>query len=120
MLLAPIPWTLRIWELPFFAVMLPLERDYHQLSHRQQTLSDRARQTVGLVRHWLLEREPVGDGNTYVAIDWLDSVRHAACIITRLRFDTALYEATPTTTVLRERTPTQEVQAAAPSEKVLY
>lgn len=94
--LAPIPWTLRIGEPPFLTVMSPVERYYHQLSYRQQTLSDRARQTVSLVRHWLLEREPVVvDGRMRAAIHWLDSVRHAPCIITRLRLDAALHESAP-------------------------
>jgi hypothetical protein len=65
-------------------------------SHRPQTLLDRAWQAVCLVRHWLPERELVVAGDsTYAALEWLDSVRHIVCVITRLRLDAALYEPVP-------------------------
>ena len=96
MLLAPVPWTRRIWALPFLTVLSPSERYYHQRSRRPRTLLDRARQAVWLVRHWLLERELVVVGDsTYAALEWLDAVRHAVCVITRLRLDAALYEPAP-------------------------
>lgn len=62
--LAPIPRAL-----PFLTVMLPSGRYNHQRSFRYQTFSDRARQTVVLVRHWLPKRELVMDGSTYGAIE---------------------------------------------------
>jgi DDE superfamily endonuclease len=96
MLLAPIPWTRRIWALPFLTVLSPSERYYQQRGRRPRTLLDRARQAVWLVRHWLPERELVVVGDsTYAALEWLDSVRDAVCVITRLRLDAALYEAAP-------------------------
>jgi hypothetical protein len=66
-------------------------------SHRRtQTLLDRAWQAVGLVRHWLPERELVVAGDsTYAALEQLDSVRHIVCVIARLRLDAALYEPVP-------------------------
>jgi hypothetical protein len=96
MLLTPIPWTRRIWALPFLTVLSPSERYYQQRGRRPRTLVDRARQAVWLVRHWLPERELVVVGDSaYAALEWLDSVRHAVCVITRLRLDAALYEAAP-------------------------
>lgn len=96
MLLTPIPWTRRIWALPFLTVLSPSERYDHQRGRRPRTLLDRARQAVWLLRHWLPARELVVVGDsTYAALEWLDSVRHAVCVITRLRLDAALYEAAP-------------------------
>jgi hypothetical protein len=73
MLLAPIPWTSRIWALPFLTVLSPSERYYQQEGRPPQTLLDRARQAVWLVRRWLPERELVVVGDrTYAALEWLD------------------------------------------------
>jgi DDE superfamily endonuclease len=93
MLLTPIPWTTRVWGLPFLTVLSPSERYYQQRSRSPRTLLDRARQAVWQVRRWLPERELVIVGDhTYAALEWLDAVRRAGCVITRLRLDAALYE----------------------------
>lgn len=60
---------------------------------------------MGLVRHWLPERELVVGDSTYAALEWLDLVPHAVRVITRLHLDAALYEPTPTTSASTERTP---------------
>jgi hypothetical protein len=96
LLLAPIPWTRRRWGLPFLTGLSPSERYYQQRGRRPRTLLDRARQAVWRVRHWLPGRELVVVGDsTYAALEWLDSVRHVACVITRVRLDAALYEPAP-------------------------
>ena len=63
MLLAPIPWTTRVWGLPFLTVLSPSERYYQQRGRSPRTLLDRARQAVWLVRRWLPERERVVVGD---------------------------------------------------------
>jgi hypothetical protein len=96
MLLTRIPWADRVWALPFLPVLAPSER-YDQSRGRQaQSLLDRARQAWRLGRRWLPTRElvVVGD-NTYSALAWLDAVRQAAGVITRLRLDAALYAPAP-------------------------
>jgi hypothetical protein len=96
MLLAPIPWTTRVWGLPFLTVLSPSERYYQHRGCAPRTLLDRARQAVRLVRHWLPERELIVVGDAaYAALEWLEAVRHAICVITRLRLDAALYEPAP-------------------------
>jgi hypothetical protein len=51
---------------------------------------------VWLVRRWLSERELVVVGDhTYAALEWLDAVCPAVCVITRLRLDAAIYELAP-------------------------
>jgi hypothetical protein len=81
-LLAPIPWTTRVWARPFLTVLSPSERSYPPRSHAPRTLVERARQAVWLVRRWAPEREPVVVGDhTYAALEWRDAVRHAVCVI---------------------------------------
>jgi DDE superfamily endonuclease len=63
MLLPPIPWTTRVWGLPFLTVLSPSERYYQQRSRSPRPLLDRARQAVWLVRRWLPERELVVVGD---------------------------------------------------------
>jgi DDE superfamily endonuclease len=96
MLLAPLPWTTRVWGLPLLTVLSPSERYDQPRGRSPRTLLDRARQAVRLVRHWLPERElvVVGDAAS-AALEWLDAVRHAVCVIPRLRLDAALYEPAP-------------------------
>jgi hypothetical protein len=96
MVLARIPWVDRVWALPFLPVLAPSERYYQIQGRRPQSLLDRARQMVKLVRRWLPTREIVIVGDsTYAALEWLDAVRENACIITRLRLDAALYAPAP-------------------------
>jgi hypothetical protein len=120
MLLAPVPWTTRIWGLPFLTVLSPSERYYQHRGRAPQTLLDRARQAVRLVRRWLPAREliVVAD-NTYAALEWLDAVRHAVCVITRLRLDAALYEPAPPRQPRQNGRPRKKGERLPTLEKVL-
>jgi hypothetical protein len=96
MLLARIPWVDRVWALPFLTVLAPSERFYQGRGRQPQSLLDRARQAVQLVRRWVPTRELVVVGDsTYAALEWLDAVHESACVITRLRLDAALYAPAP-------------------------
>jgi DDE superfamily endonuclease len=120
MLLAPIPWTRRVWGLPFLTVLSPSERYYQQRRRSPRTLLDRARQAVWLVRRWLPERELVMVGDhTYAALEWLDAVRHAVCVITRLRLDAALYEPAPPRQPRQNGRPRKKGRRLPTLEKVL-
>ena len=99
MLLAPIPWALRVWALPFLTVLAPSER-YHQerqMSHKK--LTDWARQMITQVRRWLPERAIVVVADSSYAV--LELLAAAAALptpvsmITRLRLDAALYDPAP-------------------------
>jgi hypothetical protein len=62
--------------------IVALERYYQHRGRSPRTLLDRARQAVRLVRHWLPEQElVVVDDSAYAALEWLDPVRHAVCVI---------------------------------------
>ena len=95
-LLAPVPWTGRIWALPFLTTLCPSERYAQRTGRRHKTPLDWARQMILQLRRWLPEREiiVVGD-NTYAALEWLDRVRGHVTVITRLRLDAALYMPPP-------------------------
>ena len=96
MLLARMPWVYRVWALPYLTVLAPSERYYQGRGRRPQSLLERARQALQLVRRWLPTRElVVVCDNTYSALEWLDAVRHEVWNITRLRLDAAIYEPAP-------------------------
>ena len=59
LLLAPIPWTMRVWGVPCLTVLSPSARDDQPRRRSPRTLLDRARQAVWLVRRWRPERELV-------------------------------------------------------------
>lgn len=93
MLLAPVPWAGRRWALPFCSVLAPSAR-YYQARHRHpNTLTDRARQLLLMVKRWLPEREiVVVADNSFAALELLAAVRQRLCVITRLRLDAGLYD----------------------------
>jgi DDE superfamily endonuclease len=93
MLLVPVPWAHRGWALPFLTVLSPSERSYQRCGRAGQTLLDRARQAICLVRRWMPDRElRIVADNSYSALEWLATVSQGATVITRLRLDAALYE----------------------------
>jgi DDE superfamily endonuclease len=96
MLLTPMPWATRVWGWPCRTVLSPSAREDQERARAPRPLLDRARQAGWLVRHWRPESALVVVGDsTDAALAWLDSVRHAVCVITRLRLDAALYEPAP-------------------------
>jgi hypothetical protein len=97
MLLAPIPWTGRVWALPFLTALAPSERYCREHGKRHKKLTDWARQLALQARRWLPGREVVllGD-SSFAALDLLAALaRHGLIGITRLRLDAALYEPAP-------------------------
>ena len=93
MLLVPVPWAKRVWALPFLTVLAPSERYYQNRGRAGQTLLDRARQAIRLVKRWLPDREiRIVADNSYSALEWLATVSQWATVITRLRLDAAFYE----------------------------
>jgi DDE superfamily endonuclease len=95
MLLVQIPWTKRVWALPFFTVLAPSER-YHQKRHqRHKTLVDWGKQMLLQLRRWLPERSLVLVADSgYAALDFLGCLanrKQPITCITRLRLDAQLY-----------------------------
>lgn len=97
MLLAPIPWTGRIWALPFLTALAPSKRSCRERGKRHKKLTDWARQMALQVRRWLPGREIVllGDSSCAALGFLVTLARHGLTGITRLRLDAALYEPAP-------------------------
>jgi hypothetical protein len=98
MVLTPIAWANRVWALPFLTVLCPSERFYTQRGRRHQTMLERARQIIRIVRRWLPGREVVFVADSsFAALEWLALVARLprVSVITRLRLDAALYDPPP-------------------------
>lgn len=89
--LIPVPWSERVWALPFLTA---LSRPEGKGSHRRHKTSiDWARQMVGQVRRWLPGRELVlvVDGGFAAVALAASCVRREVTMVCRLRLDAALY-----------------------------
>lgn len=99
MLLAPIPWTGRVWALPFLTVLAPSERYHRERGQQHKKLTESGRQMLLLVRRWLPERPlMVVADSSFAALEFLAGLLRGAppihCI-TRLRLDAALHAPAP-------------------------
>jgi hypothetical protein len=96
LLLAPIPWAMRVWALPFLTVLAPSERYHAEREMPHKKLTDWARQMITQVRRWLPTRAiVVVADSSYAVLELLASAASlptAVTMITRLRLDAALYE----------------------------
>jgi hypothetical protein len=120
MLLAPLPWTMRVWGLPFLTALSPSERYDQHRRRAPRTLLDRARHAVWLGRRRLPERELVVVGDhPYAALEWREAVRHAVGVLTRLRLDAALDEPAPPRQPRQNGRPRKKGKRLPPLEKVL-
>lgn len=99
MLLVEIPWSQRVWALPFFTVLAPSERYNQRQGHRHKKLIDWARQMLTQVRRWLPQRAIVlVADSSFAALELLAALRQLpqpVFVVTRLRLDAALYEPAP-------------------------
>ena len=99
MLLAPIPWTGRVWALPFLTCLAPSDRYYAGTARAHKTLTDWGRQLLLHLRRWLPERPVVVLADSqFAVIAWLVRLAHGParlCLIVRLRLDAALYQPAP-------------------------
>ena len=96
-LLVPIPWSGRVWALPFLTPLCPSERYYQHYQRTHRPLTERARQVLRLVQRWLPERSVVVVADSsFAALELLAAVTSATLrVVTRLRLDAALYEPAP-------------------------
>jgi hypothetical protein len=110
--LAPIPWALRVWALPFLTVLAPSERYHQEHAQAHKTVTDWARQMMMQLRRWLPSRAIVVVADSSYAV-----LKLLACsaqlpvpvtMITRLRLDAALYDPAP---------PREPGQRGAPRKK---
>jgi len=97
MLLVPVPWSGRIWSLPFLTILVTSERSAAERGVKHKTLIDGARQVMLQIVRWLPDRRIVVVADSgFSAIDLLAAVRTRVCMVTRLRLDARLFApATP-------------------------
>ena len=96
MLLTPLPWTERVWGLPFLTLLCPSERYARERGEPHRKLTDRARQGLLQIARWLPDRQIVAvSDSSYASIDLLNAVRHRVCMISRLRLDARLFDSPP-------------------------
>ena len=58
-LLVPVPWSQRVWALPFLTVLAPSKKTNLSNGKRHKTSIDWVGQMIGQVRRWLPERQVV-------------------------------------------------------------
>lgn len=107
MLLAPVPWAVRVWALPFLTLLVPSEAYCQEKGTRYKTLSHWARQLIVLLSRWLHGRRViVVADNNYSVLELLDQARRVGTIVlTRLRLNAALYDPAPSKEAFRKKHP---------------
>ena len=95
-LLAPVPWSSRVWALPFLTALAPSERHARGRGARHKKLTDWARQALLQLARWLPGRRVVAVADrSYAALDLLHAVRGRVCVVARLRLDARLFDPPP-------------------------
>ena len=99
MLLVPVPWSTRMWALPFLTVLAPSEKTNRANGKRHKTSIDWIGQMIAVVRRWLPERAIilVVDGGLAAVKLGLRCSRLLVPVtyVSRLRLDAALYDPPP-------------------------
>jgi len=94
--LVPVPWSPRLWALPFMVVPALSTKTSAQLKKPERTPVDWAGLLVERVRRWQPERtiHVIGDGG-YAAIELVQrcqQLKSPARLVSRLRLDAQLYD----------------------------
>jgi DDE superfamily endonuclease len=97
MLLAPVPWAARTWALPLLTCLAPSERYAQKRRRHHKPVLAWARQMIFQTQRWLPNRDLVVVADSaFSALEWLHAlVRQNITVVTRLRWDAALYEPAP-------------------------
>jgi DDE superfamily endonuclease len=124
-LLVPLPWTDRVWALPFLTILTSPAAVDAAAGHRHKTTGDWAQQVVRLLRGWLPNRELHLLGDTaYASLDLAAvCVAQGVVLIAPFYLDAGLYEPAPPRSaqtsrkprVIGSRLPKLEVIAADPA-----
>ena len=74
MLLVPLPWSARVWALPFLTRLCPSQRYNEERGRAHRMLTNRARQMVWLVARWLPGRDVVVTADSsFAALELLEA-----------------------------------------------
>lgn len=95
MLLVPVPWSKRVWGLPFLTVLAPSPKTNEANHKRHKTSIDWVGQMISAVRRWLPEHSLVlvTDGGMAAVKLGLRCLSYSTPVtfVTRLRLDAALH-----------------------------
>jgi hypothetical protein len=118
MLLVPVPWSRRLWALPFLTVLAPSEKTNRANGKRHKTSIDWIGQMITVVRRWFPDRTIVlvVDGGLAAVKLGLRCCHLLVPLtyVSRLRLDAALYDP-PLSTPPRKRGPKAKKGARQPS-----
>jgi hypothetical protein len=94
--LVPVPWSKRVWSLPFMTVLAPGEKTSAQLNKRHRTLVQWADYMIDKVHRWQPDREIrlVGDGSyaAIVLVQRCQRLKKPVKLVSRLRLDARLFD----------------------------
>lgn len=89
----PVPWSQRVWALPFLTLLMPSKQADSEAGRRHRTTLDGTVVMVRLVARWL-DRRPwilIGDGrDACIQLGW-ECLTNQATLIRRLRLDARLF-----------------------------
>jgi hypothetical protein len=94
-LLVPVPWSRRLWALPFLTVPVLSPATSAKLGKPHRTTIDRAQTLIRLVHRWQPGRDLIliGDGGfAATALGQVCRTQPRTTLVTRLRLDAALYD----------------------------
>ena len=95
-LLVPVPWSQRIWALPFLTVLAPSKKTNLSNGKRHKTSIDWVGQMIGQVRRWLPERQVVlvvGGGLAAIKLGQRClGYANPVTYVSRLRLDARLHD----------------------------
>lgn len=99
MLVAKLPWSERVWALPFLTVLAPSKACNESENKRHKTTVDWTCQMIMQVSRWFPNREMIliGDGG-YAALKLghcCSGLKNKVTLVSRLRLDAGLYDFPP-------------------------
>lgn len=119
MALVPVPWSSRVWALPFLTVLAPSEKTDTAQQKRHRTSVDWVGQMIGCVRRWLPDRVLVLVVDGGLAAVKLGrrcaGYRVPVTYVSRLRTDARLHDPPPATRRPGQRGPTPKRGPRQPS-----
>jgi len=96
-ILVPVPWSPRLWALPFMTIPAPGPKTSTQLKRRRhRTIVDWAMIMIDKVRTWQPDREIVltGDGSyaAVILVQRCQRLKRPVTLVSRLRLDACLHD----------------------------
>jgi len=95
-ILVPVPWSRRLWALPFMVILTLAPRTSEKLHKPHRTLVGWAMFMIERIRRWQPEKQIIlaGDGGyaAVILIQHCQRLKKRVCFISRLRLDAVLHD----------------------------